>query len=130
MRTLPHPDFVALLARADVNQARFARLAGVTARQVNNWCRGRAAVPRWAAILALTLQEITADRLKLALEERDFGRHEALGTPPAAGAPTTRPVMTTLALSDRPDEAGTEPQMIRCNASNEKARTGRDSKAL
>src|SRR5579872_3093941 len=56
MRTLTGPAFATLLARADVSQAAFARLVGVTPRQVNNWCRGRAAVPVWAAILTRVLQ--------------------------------------------------------------------------
>ena len=63
MRTLLSPDFTALLARADVSQAAFARLAGVTARQVNNWCRGRAAVPRWAALIAVVLTEHSPEAL-------------------------------------------------------------------
>ena len=46
MQTLLHTEFAALLDRADVRQVAFARLTGVTARQVNNWCRGRATVPR------------------------------------------------------------------------------------
>ena len=49
MRTLSGAEFAALLARAGVAQAAFARLIGVTPRQVNNWCRGRATVPVWAA---------------------------------------------------------------------------------
>ena len=44
MRALLHTEFAALLARAGVSQASFARLTGVTARQVNNWARGRALV--------------------------------------------------------------------------------------
>ncbi len=48
MRALLHTEFNALLARAGVTQAGFARLAGLTPRQVNNWARGRAAVPKWA----------------------------------------------------------------------------------
>jgi DNA-binding transcriptional regulator YdaS (Cro superfamily) len=44
MRALLHAKFAALLACADGSQARFARLSGLTPRQVNNWCRGRAAV--------------------------------------------------------------------------------------
>ena len=36
MRTLLHTEFVALLARVRVSQASFARLAGVTARQVQH----------------------------------------------------------------------------------------------
>jgi DNA-binding transcriptional regulator YiaG len=46
MRALLHTEFNALLARAGVTQAGFARLAGLTPRQVNNWARGRAAVPQ------------------------------------------------------------------------------------
>jgi transcriptional regulator with XRE-family HTH domain len=69
MRTLEHTEFVLLLATADVSQASFARLSGVSARQVNKWCRGRAALPRWAALLAIALQELSAEALTIALEE-------------------------------------------------------------
>ena len=48
MQTLLGTEFAALLTRAGVSQAAFARVTGTTARQVNNWCRGRAAVPSWA----------------------------------------------------------------------------------
>jgi DNA-binding transcriptional regulator YiaG len=48
MRALLGTEFAALLARADVSQAAFARLTGYTTRQVNNWCRAKAAVPPWA----------------------------------------------------------------------------------
>jgi hypothetical protein len=48
--TPPGIAFAARLARAGISQAAFAHLAAVTARQVNNWCRGRAAVPRWAEL--------------------------------------------------------------------------------
>jgi DNA-binding transcriptional regulator YiaG len=41
MPALLHTEFAALLARTDLSQASFARLTGVTARQVNNWTRGR-----------------------------------------------------------------------------------------
>ena len=37
MRALLGTEFAALLARADVSQAAFARLSGYTTRQVNNW---------------------------------------------------------------------------------------------
>jgi DNA-binding transcriptional regulator YiaG len=60
MRTLLHTEFAALLARADVQQAEFAELTGVTPRQVNNWCRGRAAVPQYAAALAVVLVDVAA----------------------------------------------------------------------
>ena len=59
MRALLHTEFTAFLARADVTQAGFARLAGVTPRQVNNWARGRAAVPKWAGLLLVALDELT-----------------------------------------------------------------------
>ncbi|GLR65425.1 hypothetical protein GCM10010909_01030 [Acidocella aquatica] len=77
MRTLQHTEFTAILAAADVSQAAFARLAGVTARQVNNWCRGRAAVPRWAALLALALRELSAEALTIMLEEALTGEISA-----------------------------------------------------
>jgi len=51
MESVTGSAFTALLRQADVSQAGFARLSGVSPRQVNKWCRGRAAVPRWAAIL-------------------------------------------------------------------------------
>jgi transcriptional regulator with XRE-family HTH domain len=69
MRTLPHTEFGALLARAGISQAAFARLAGLTPRQVNNWARGRAAVPIWAGLLAAVLQDQSPDALTIMLEE-------------------------------------------------------------
>ena len=62
------PAFKAILAQAGVNQAEFARLADVTARQVNNWCQGRAAVPRWA-LLAIACRELSAEALDIMLDE-------------------------------------------------------------
>ena len=61
--------FTAVLARAGVSQAAFARLAGVTPRQVNNWCRGRAAVPVWAGLIAVVLQDRSPDALTIDREE-------------------------------------------------------------
>jgi transcriptional regulator with XRE-family HTH domain len=85
MRALLHTEFAALLARPGVSQASFARLTGVTARQVNNWARGRALVPRWAALLAVALQDVSAEALTIALEEAAFSWREILGVPPNAG---------------------------------------------
>ena len=62
-------EFAALLARADVSQAAFARLTGVTPRQVNNWCRGRAAVPAWAALVAVLLDDHSPEALTIRPEE-------------------------------------------------------------
>ena len=69
MHRLTGTAFAALLARADVPQAAFARLAGVTPRQVNNWCRGRAAVPVWAGVIAVVLQDRSPEALTIDLEE-------------------------------------------------------------
>jgi transcriptional regulator with XRE-family HTH domain len=69
MNPLPGTEFAALLTRANVPQAALARLAGVTARQVNNWCRNRAAVPKWAALLAIVLADISPDELEIRLAE-------------------------------------------------------------
>jgi DNA-binding transcriptional regulator YdaS (Cro superfamily) len=117
-----HTEFAALLARADVRQAAFARLAGVTPRQVNNWCRGRAAVPKWAATLAVTLAEFTPEALAIMLEEAAFTWQETLGVPHGADADAARRAMTKLALIYHPDTGGSQGQMIRVNAAYETAR--------
>lgn len=62
-------QFTALLARADVSQAAFARLTGITTRQVNKWCRGRASVPAWAVLLAVILQQLSTEALTINAEE-------------------------------------------------------------
>ena len=69
LNAVPQPALAALLTAADCSQASFARLTGVTARQVNAWCRGRAATPRWALILAAVLLQHSPDALAIALEE-------------------------------------------------------------
>ena len=73
MPRLTQAVFAALLARADVSQATFARLAGVTPRQVNKWCRGQAAVPVWAGLLAVILQDRSLDALAIDIEEASRG---------------------------------------------------------
>jgi DNA-binding transcriptional regulator YiaG len=69
METISGTAFKAILAQAGVNQAEFARFSDVTARQVNNWCQGRAAVPRWAALLAIACRELSAEALAIMLDE-------------------------------------------------------------
>jgi transcriptional regulator with XRE-family HTH domain len=69
MHALMHTEFAALLARAGVSQAAFARLAGLTPRQVNNWARGRAAVPVRAGLLAVVPQNHSPEALTIMLEE-------------------------------------------------------------
>jgi hypothetical protein len=36
---------------------------------VNKWCRGRAAVPAWAAVIAVVLQDRSPEALTIDLEE-------------------------------------------------------------
>ena len=115
MRALLHTEFAALLARAAISQAGFARLAGVTARQVNNWSRGRATVPRWAVMLAIALEELSPDALGILLEETRFSCHEVLGVPGNADAAVLGRAMTRLALIYHPDKGGTPEQMVAVN---------------
>lgn len=122
MSPLLHAELATLLARAGVSQARFARLIGLTPRQVNNWCCGRAAMPRWAALLAALLEERSPRALSLALADGAFTWHETLGLPPAADASSVRQAMTRLALAYHPDKGGTPTQMARINAAYVQAR--------
>lgn len=69
MEPITGSAFAALLSQADVSQAGFARLAGVSPRQVNNWCRDRARVPLWATLLAVVLQQHSPETLVTNAEE-------------------------------------------------------------
>ena len=120
-KALLHTEFVALLARAGVTQADFARLTGVTARQVNNWARGRAAVPPWAALLAVVLEHSTPEMLRIAADETGFRWHEVLGVAPTADVSAIRRAMTQLALRYHPDRGGSPEPMTRVNAAYEAA---------
>jgi hypothetical protein len=122
MRALLHTEFDALLARASVNQASVARLTAVTARQVNNWARGRALVPQWAALLAVALQDFSPEALTISLEEAEFSWREILGVPPNADTAAARRAMTRLALRYHPDKGGRPEHMSRINAAYENAR--------
>ena len=106
MKALLHTEFTVLLARAGLSQAEFARLSGVTARQVNNWARGRSTVPQWAGLLALMLEDISPDLLAIMAEATDFSWHEVLGVPADAGAAAIRQAWTGLALLYHPDKGG------------------------
>ena len=121
--TLVGTEFAVLLARAGVSQAEFARLTGTTTRQVNNWCRARAAVPAWAAALAILMQDTSPEAIQILLEELQFSWHETLGVPPNADAGTVRSAMARLALAYHPDKGGTQAQMARINEAYEIART-------
>lgn len=80
MCTLSPRQFTARLAQAGVSQAAFARLTGLSARQVNNWCRGRATVPSWAAALAVLLEHHSPDSIAMMVEEAAMSRPNAPGT--------------------------------------------------
>jgi transcriptional regulator with XRE-family HTH domain len=129
MRPLLHTEFAALLARAGVSQAGFARLSGLTSRQVNNWCRGRAAVPPWAAALAVLLEAHSPEAIAILLEETTFAWHETLGVPPDAETGAIRLALRRLALRYHPDQGGTEAQMARVNTGYETAGTTLESRS-
>jgi len=84
-------EFAAFLARADISQAAFARLTGVTPRQVNNWCRGRAAVPAWAALVAVLLEDHSPEALIIMLEEALQTLTTAAPAPLGLGTKSTLP---------------------------------------
>jgi hypothetical protein len=72
------------------------RDSGHTSRQVNNWCRARAAVPPWAAALAVLLQDASPAAIQILLEEIQFNWHATLGVPPNADAGTIRRACASL----------------------------------
>ncbi len=121
MRALLHTEFAALLARADVSQAAFARLTGVTARQVNNWARGRAPVPAWAGLLAAIVQAQSPALLAIAAEATAPAWHETLGVAADADPATARRAMAGLAWHHHPDHGGSPVQMARVSAAYEAA---------
>ena len=121
-RTLLATEFTALLDRAGLSQAGFARVAGITARQVNNWARGRSAIPRWAILLAVALEDISADELTLRLTKTDFTWYETLGVSPNADPATIRRAMSRLALATHPDKGGSHEDMVRLNEAYAAAR--------
>jgi hypothetical protein len=129
MRELLGTEFAALLARANVSQATFARFTGYTTRQVNNWCRGHATVPCWAAALAVLLQETSPDAVEMRLGELTFHWHETLGVPPNAEAAAVRSAWASLARAYHPDKGGTQEQMARINAAYQRARPTLNSRA-
>ncbi len=86
------------LAPVGVSQAGCAPRTGITARQVNNWCRGRATLPPWAAALAVLLERHSPEAIAMLTEARTFAWHETRGVPPNATADATRLAMRRLAL--------------------------------
>jgi transcriptional regulator with XRE-family HTH domain len=129
MHTLLHTEFAALLTRAGVSQAGFARLAGFSPRQVNNWCRGRAAVPPWAAILAAILEERLPDALEMMLDEAQFRWHETLGVPTGAASGEIDGAVRRLARHYAPDQGGTEAQRTRIKTACAQARATAENRS-
>jgi transcriptional regulator with XRE-family HTH domain len=125
VRALLHTEVAALLARAGVSQAGFARISGYTPRQVNNWARGRAAAPLWAIALAAVLQHTSPEAILITREEIQFAWHETLGVPPNADAATLRRAMARLATIYHPDKGGQSDLMSRVNDAYERAQSNR-----
>jgi len=125
MRALLSTEFAALLDRVSLSQAAFARLTGVTTRQVNKWARGRADVPQWAALLAIALTEQSAEALICSLAVAKFSWADVLGVSPHAEIAEARRAMTRLAVLYHPDKGGTTEQMVRINKAYEEARKAR-----
>ena len=121
MRALLHTAFAALLARADVSQAAFARISGYTPRQVNTWARGRAALgDRSRHGPATDLTRSDPDHAR-----GNHVRHETLGVPPNADPAALRRAMARLALIYHPDKGGHPDLMRRVNGAYERARRDR-----
>jgi transcriptional regulator with XRE-family HTH domain len=129
MHTLLHTEFTALLARTGTSQAGFARLTGLTPRQVNNWCRGRAAVPPWAAILAAILDERSTDALEMTVDEAQFRWHETLGVPQDAATDEIGCAVRRLARRYAADQGGTEAQRTRIETASAQARTTAENRS-
>jgi transcriptional regulator with XRE-family HTH domain len=134
MKTLKIADYDlghldTLLARAGVSQAGFARLSGLTPRQVNNWCRGRAALPPWAAVLAAILEERSPDALEMTVDEAQFRWHETLGVPPDAATGEIDGAVRRLAHRYAPDQGGTEAQRTRIDTAGAQARTTAENRS-
>ena len=93
---------------------------GVTARQVNNWVRGRACA-RMGRLLAVALQDVSP-------ESRDLARGDGIQLarnpwrPANADTAAARRAMTRLALRYHPDKGGRPEHMTRINAAYETAR--------
>jgi hypothetical protein len=108
---------------ADVSQAALARISGYPPRQVNNWCRGRAAPPLWAIALAAVLQDTSPEAIQILLEETAFAAHETLSVPPNADVAAFRRRMTRLVLIYHPDKGDQPDLMSRVNAAYERAQS-------
>ena len=96
-RALLHAEFAALPGRAGTSQVALAGLAGVTVRQANNRARGCAALPRWAALLAVVLTNATAEAPVLLLGDTQLSCDQVLDVPHSAQEHRDRARLPALA---------------------------------
>jgi len=82
---------------------------------VNKWARGHAAVPCWAALLAVVLEDTTAEALLLMLDDTQLSSNQVLGVPHDADMATIRRAMREPALFYHPDKGGEPEQMTVVN---------------
>jgi hypothetical protein len=122
MRLLLHTEFALLLKRAGIKQSAFARMSGVTARQVNRWCRGDATVPLWAAGYVAALTHVPSHTIALMCSANAFTWQEVLGIANDADMVTARSAMKEMALRYHPDQGGSDAAMVRVNDAWSQAR--------
>lgn len=72
-------------------------------------------MPRWVALLAVVLEDITPDALLLMLGDTQFTCYQVLGVPYSADVTATRQAMRELALLYHPDKGGQPEQMVVVN---------------
>jgi hypothetical protein len=106
MRILLRTDFAALFARAGVSRAGFVSLTGLTARQVTNWCHGRAALRPCATAFAVILEQHSPQVNSIRIDEITVAWRETLGIAPNATAETVRLAMRRLVLRYHRDQGG------------------------
>ena len=113
-----HTEFAALLVltRANLSQAAFARIAGYTPRQVNNWARRSHSSTALGDRSRRGPAGDLAEAIQIRLEDIAFTWHKALGVPPKADAAALRPAMARLALIYHTDQGGQPDLMRRVNA--------------
>jgi len=106
MRRFLHTELVALLERAELNQAALAELTGYTVQQVNNWCRGRSRPPAWVILLLLAARRVSLFALTSEADREPFAWYEVLGVPADADRGTIRKAMAQLGHLHHPDKDG------------------------
>ena len=91
-------------------QVEFAAICGVTTIAVNNWCRGRKPVPRWAWVIANLMSGEDSF-----YPQPTFEWHEILGIYPPLSLAKASHARTALAKQYHPDIGGDAQAMQRIN---------------